>query len=110
MKLAIFLIMLFNTGCAIHERNAYLEAENKALRSIVETDEIDLSKHPEFEIHESSRGPLRIHPKEDVCIQRAVVSVIRSMSCQMLKSAEIKSPPLASIQIVILQPVPSRNT
>ena len=58
MKMAMFLIMLFNTGCAIHERNAYLEAENKALRAIVETDEIDLSSHARYEIHESSRGPL----------------------------------------------------
>lgn len=110
MKLAIFLIMLFNTDCAIHERNAYLEAENKALRSIVETDEIDLSKHPEFEIHESSRGPLAYSSERRCVYSTGSSTVIRSMSCQMLKSAEITSPPLASIQIVILQPVPSRNT
>jgi hypothetical protein len=68
MKMAIFLIMLFNTGCAIHERNAYLEAENKALRAIVETDEIDLSQHARYEIHESSRG-LLVYSSERRCVR-----------------------------------------
>ena len=68
MKMAMFLIMLFNTGCAIHERNAYLEAENKALRAIAETGGIDLSQHARYEIHDGPRGTYMAYSSDRRCV------------------------------------------